>query len=192
MGEPPLAMVGTDRADSAQHKLIKSGRAAVSLDFAIIFKATLLAFLEEGIKFLIVWVFKRTPYPVIALLPFALLEGLTQFSSVSRHFAYLGVDPGIASILLALYFLIFTKVFHVATSYVYLKAEFPAFALVYCTLWHTTSNLLPLPMLSLKYYLLLPIWGLLSSLAAVAIFLLIQRLFSRALPPVHRSAKDPR
>ena len=137
----------------------------MSLDIVMILKTTLLAFVEEVIKFLIVWVFKRTPYSVFGLLPFALLKGVMQFSSVLQHFAYLGVEPGILPMALAVYFLTLTKFFHVATGYVYLKAEFLALALVYCTLWHTISNPLPLPMLSLKYYLLLPVWGLLSSLA---------------------------
>jgi hypothetical protein len=150
------------------------------LGFAFIFKTTLLAFVEEVIKFLIVRFFKRTPYPVIGLFPFAIFEGALQFSAVSQHLAYLGIGSASLSVALALYFLLFAKFFHVATSYVYLKSDLPVAALIYCTLWHTASNLIPLPMLSLNQYLLLPVYGLLSSIAAAAIFLLLQRLLPRS------------
>ncbi|MEF0938935.1 hypothetical protein [Rhizobium sp. BR 362] len=155
----------------------------MSLGFAFIFKTTLLAFFEEVIKFLIVWVFKRTPYPVIGLFPFAVFEGALQFSAVSQHLAFLGIGSELLSVALAVYFLLFRKFFHVATSYVYLKSSLPAAALVYCTLWHTASNLIPLPTLSLNYHLLLPVWGVLSSLAAIPIFLLFQRILSRPASP---------
>jgi len=151
----------------------------MSLGYSVIFQTTLLAFFEEVIKFLIVWFFKRTPYPFIGLFPFAVFEGALQFSGVSQYLANLGIGSELMSVALAVYFLLFTKFFHAATSYVYLKSDLPVVALIYCTLWHTVSNLLPLPTLSLRYYLLLPMWGFLSSLAAVAIFLLLQRLLAR-------------
>ncbi|NTJ61276.1 hypothetical protein G6M50_01925 [Agrobacterium rhizogenes] len=164
----------------------------MSMGFAVIFQTTLLAFFEEVIKFLIVWFFKRTPYPVIGLFPFAIFEGTLQFSGVSQHLTHLGVNSALMSVALAAYFLLFTKFFHAATSYVYLKSDMPVAALIYCTLWHSASNLLPLPTLSLKYYLLLPVWGLLSSLAAVAIFLLLQRLLARPASPYVASSEDRR
>lgn len=162
----------------------------MSLGFAFIFQTTLLAFFEEVIKFLIVWFFKRTPYPVIGVFPFAIFEGTLQFSAVSQHLTYLGIGSAFMSIALAVYFLLFTKFFHAATSYVYLKSNIPIAALLYCTLWHSASNLLPLPSLSLKYYLLLPVWGFLSSLAAVAIFLLLQKLLTRPASPYAASSED--
>lgn len=154
----------------------------MSLSFAFIFKTTLLAFFEEMTKFLTVWIFRRTPYPFIGLFPFAIFEGALQFSAVSQHLLYLGIGSQLLSVTLAIYLLSFTKFFHVATSYVYLKSVAPILALIYCTLWHTAANLVYLPTLSLTYYLLIPLLDLLSSFAAVAIFLFFQKILSPSTP----------
>lgn len=160
----------------------------MSLGFAIIFQTTLLAFFEEIIKFLIVWFFKRSPHPILGLFPVALLEFGLYFPAVTQRLTDLGIASVFLSYILATYFLVLVKFLHVSTSYLYFKANNQFIAVIYCTIWHTTFNLLPLPALSLNYYLLLPIWAFLSSLAAAAIFLLIQRLFSR---PVRPHATDP-
>ena len=154
----------------------------MSLSLAIIFQTTLLAFFEEIIKFVIVWFFKRSPYPLLGLFPVALLELGLYFPAVRQHLGDLGIEPIFLSYILATYFLVLVKFLHVASSYVYLKASNSFIAVAYCTIWHATFNLLPLPPLSLKYYLLLPIWGFSSSVAAAGVFLLVQRLLSRPAP----------
>ncbi|NTG90864.1 hypothetical protein G6L29_31220 [Agrobacterium rhizogenes] len=152
----------------------------MSLGFAIIFQTTLLAFFEEIIKFLIVWFFKRSPYPVLGLFPVALLEFGLYFPAVRQHLGDLGIGSVFWSYILATYFLVLVKFLHVASSYVYFKARNSFVAVIYCTIWHATFNSMPLPALGLKYYLLLPIWAFLSSLAAAAMFLLVQKLLSRS------------
>ena len=165
----------------------------MSFGFAFVFKTALLAFFEEVIKFVTVWLFKRSPHPALGLFPVALLEFGLYFPAVRQHLGDFGIASEFASYVLAAYFLVLVKFFHVASSYIYLKADNSFAAVAYCTIWHATSNLLPLPPLSLKYYLLLPIWGFLSSVAAAGVFLLIQRLLSRPAPvPEPGPLKDRR
>ena len=154
----------------------------MSFGFAFVFKTALLAFFEEVIKFVTVWFFKRSPHPALGLFPVALLEFGLYFPAVRQHLGDLGIESTFLSYILATYFLVLVKFLHVALSYVYLKARNSFIAVAYCTVWHATFNLLPLPPLSLKYYLLLPIWGFLSSVAAAGVFLLVQRLLSRPAP----------
>lgn len=133
----------------------------IILDLIMIFN---LAFIEEVIKYVFVYVSKGTYLLIPAMLLFPIIESYVYFDVVYDHSLILGATGELACVITIL-FLIGAKSFHFFTSLFYYNHVYNYKFVIIVAFFHFIYNVIAdyTPTLSLYYYLIFP-WILTSFL----------------------------